>query len=86
MLKRFEISRKRCAQCAKHESENRMDIFSKINAVTLTVLKGLRPAIRLHVLKTNPTNMEELQSSAAIYEASLFASGVTDDVTKLTEQ
>jgi len=53
---------------------------------SIAIIRGLRPAIRLHVLQTNPTNMEELQSSAAIAEASLSATGMTDDVAKLTAQ
>jgi len=68
------------------QNQCRMIPINDHQLIRFAIIRGLRPAIRLHVLQTNPNNMEELQLAAATAEASLSASGVSDDVAKLTEQ
>ena len=54
--------------------------------VRFAIIRGLRPAIRLHVLQTGATTLDSVVRAARVAEAALTASGPTDDVGQLTTQ
>ena len=56
------------------------------NLLRFAIVRGLKPAIRLHVLQSGAQTLEEVIKAARVAEAALSASAPTDDITKLTDQ
>lgn len=56
------------------------------NLLRFAIIKGLKPAIRLHVLQTGAHTLDGVIQAARVAEAALSASAPTDDITKLTDQ
>ena len=54
--------------------------------IRFAIIRGLKPAIRLHVLQTGATTLDDVIRAARVAEAALSASGPTDEVSQLTAQ
>ena len=50
------------------------------NLLRFAVVRGLKPAIRLHVLQTGAQTLDAVIKAARVAEAALSASGPTDDL------
>ena len=60
-----------------------------INDATLmrfAIIRGLKPGIRLHVLQTGATTLDDVIRAARVAEAAVSASEPTDEVSQLTAQ
>jgi len=56
------------------------------NLIRYAIVRGLKHAIRVHVLQSGATDLDMVIRAARIAEVALSASGPSDEVTKLTDQ